>query len=396
MVKLPDGSRVRVFGTPEINTKAAAEQAERDHIERVKAENRDPELAKRMEVPSYGGWFWGHDPEAEEPNGRFWNEWVIANKNKPSEQESKRLIYKAHLAPRFATLRLDEIDAEEIAGFRAALVKRELSEKSINNILAVLSKSLRWAEEVGVIASAPRIRFYKVERPEIEFYSFDEYARILRAAKLEGPLWYAAICLAGEAGLRVGEVKALRWREDVDLIAGTITIQQQVRRCEVGTPKGRTRRSIPMTATLHEALKELPVIREGYVLKNDDGIWIADTVAKMQMYRICRRAGLPERGWHIMRHTFGTHAAMFGVNPWSLMSWMGHKRIEETMGYVHVAQNRRRELPAEILAAGEAHRDPDLRINAMLGARAQVEVRGTVVAQELPPIRKRQKLQLVA
>ena len=47
------------------------------------------------------------------------------------------------------------------------------------------------------------------------------------SAKVEGDEWYAAACLAGEAGLRVGEVKALRWREDVDMVAKTITVNQQ-------------------------------------------------------------------------------------------------------------------------------------------------------------------------
>jgi integrase len=394
VVNLPDGTQQRIFGTPAINTKQAAQDAERAHIERVL--KGKPETAETKEVPSYGEWFWGSNPDAEEPNGAFWLEWVVANKNKPSERESKISIYRHHLGPRFARLPIDRIDSQVVAKLRTDLVKAELSEKRINNVLAVLSKSLRWAQEAGVIASTPRIRFYKVERPEIEFYTFEEYARILSAAKQEGPGWYAAVCLAGEAGLRIGEVKALRWREDVDLVAHTITVQQQVRKCELGTPKGRTRRPIPMTPTLLQALKALSVVREGFVLRNAKGNWIADTVAKMHMYRICRRAGLPERGWHILRHTFGTHAAMFGVNPWSLMSWMGHKRMEETMGYVHVAQHRRRELPAEILAVGEAHRDPDRRVTAMLGARALVEVRGTVVAQEPPQARKRQKLQLVA
>lgn len=66
----------------------------------------------------------------------------------------------------------------------------------------------------------------------------------------EGPAIYAAVCLAGEAGLRVGEVKALRLREDVDLVAQTVTVNQQMRRGVVGTPKGRTRRTVPMTPTL--------------------------------------------------------------------------------------------------------------------------------------------------
>ena len=48
------------------------------------------------------------------------------------------------------------------------------------------------------------------------------------------------------------------------------------------------------------------------------------------------------------RHNFGTHAALFGVNPWRLQ---GHKRIEETMLYVHVANNHRRQIPEDILAA---------------------------------------------
>jgi hypothetical protein len=47
---------------------------------------------------------------------------------------------------------------------------------------------------------------------------------------------------------------------------------------------------------------------------------------------------------------------LFGVNPWRLQAWMDHKRIDETMLYVHVAETHARELPEEIRAAsiGEA------------------------------------------
>jgi hypothetical protein len=69
------------------------------------------------------------------------------------------------------------------------------------------------------------------------------------------------------------------------------------------------------------------------------------------------------------RHSFGTHAALFGMNPWRLQGWMGHKRIEETMLYVHVADNHRREIPEGILAAGAGQSDPDIRIVQMLRAR---------------------------
>jgi hypothetical protein len=82
-------------------------------------------------------------------------------------------------------------------------------------------------------------------------------------------------------------------------------------------------------------------------------------------------AGLPERGWHTLRHTFGTHAAQFGVNPWRLMIWMGHKRIDMTIRYVHMAEVHMREVPAELREAA-ADPTPDRRIIRMLSARILV------------------------
>lgn len=61
---------------------------------------------------------------------------------------------------------LDEIDVGEIARFRAALVGSGLGDKRINNILAVLSKPLKYALDCEVITKSPKIGMFKVERPE--------------------------------------------------------------------------------------------------------------------------------------------------------------------------------------------------------------------------------------
>ena len=79
-------------------------------------------------MPTFGDWF----------NGRFWREWVIAQKNKPTEVRSKQIIYRLYLEPRFKDTPLDKIDVSAIAQLRADLVDAELSEKRSNNILAVL------------------------------------------------------------------------------------------------------------------------------------------------------------------------------------------------------------------------------------------------------------------
>jgi integrase len=323
-----------------------------------------PVLAKREEMLTFKDWF----------HGRFWTEWVIAQKNKPSEVEAKESIYRVHLGPVFGHMVLTAIDFPVIARFRAKLIESGLSDKRINNILAVLSKALNYAEQAKVIPSAPSVGMLKVERPEIVAWSLEEYARLLATAKALDPMWYAANCLAGEAGLRVGEIRALDWRRDVDLVARTITVNKQIRRGHMTTPKGRTRRTVPMTDMLYEALKALDTIRTGFVIRNLDGSGMTDNETKYHCYRICRAAGLPERGWHILRHAFGTHAAMFGVNPWKLMLWMGHKRIDETMLYVQFAEVHMRPLPDGIIAASRGYDDPDRRIIAMLSARQNVQM----------------------
>jgi integrase len=364
-VKTPD-KKLRLFGTPGVpgpyhdlaQTKVGALEAEQRAIREACAPKL--ELPVTKEVPNFHDWF----------HGAFWREWVLGRKNKPGEQYEKKVIYRCHLGPRFGANRLDEITIGEIARLRADLVASGLGDKRINNILAVLSKALRYAADCELIAKAPKISMFKIERPEIVAWDFEQYARLLAVAKVDSEEWYAAVCLAGEAGLRVGEIKALRWREDVDLIARTITVNQQTSRKQTGTPKGRTRRTVPMTTTLYEALKRMSVIRDGFVVRNLDGTAKSDKQAVWALDRICRLAGLPVRQWHTLRHSYGTHAALFGVNPWRLQTWLGHKRIDETMLYVHVAEAHAREWPESVHVAAHIEIDPDKRIISMLGARA--------------------------
>jgi integrase len=126
-----------------------------------------------------------------------------------------------------------------------------------------------------------------------------------------------------------------------------------------------------MTEILKAALRQLDSIRTGYVVRNLDGTPKSDGQTAKAIERIYKRAGVPERpgAWHLLRHSFGAHAALFGVNPWALMRWMGHKRIDETMLYVNFASDHHRPMPPSILEAAANESDPDRRIIAMLGAR---------------------------
>jgi hypothetical protein len=52
---------------------------------------------------------------------------------------------------------------------------------------------------------------------------------------------------------------------------------------------------------------------------------------------------------------------LFGVNPWRLQAWLGHKRIDETMLYVHVAEAHPRQPPKHVQKAARRISDPDAR-----------------------------------
>jgi integrase len=403
--KLPSGKRKRLYGAVDevgqpFKKKSEAAAAEQRAIEKLRNPDRGP-------VPLFGEWF----------NGRFWNEWVLGGPkgaNSPSEQEAKRSIFRVHLADFFGELPLDRIDEALINTFRArlrALTKpdgsRQVGEKRINNILGVLSTPLQYAERVRVIVRAPAVGVAKVERPEIEFLEFEEVGALFAAARADRePEYELAVLLAFEAGLRIGEIKALAW-PFVDMRARTITVAWQVRPAKqaddtivetFGPPKGRRRRVVPMSPALAAALRDR--IRTGFVvpgpaaapaellaaLRDRPGShfkWEAPPAHKRTsetrsaMERIAKRAGLDEKiggEWHIGRHTFGTHAAMLGMNPWFLREWMGHQRLEETQLYADVARAHGRKIPPAVLAAGAELADANLRVLAQLSARGELEL----------------------
>ena len=53
------------------------------------------------------------------------------------------------------------------------------------------------------------------------------------------------------------------------------------------------------------------------------------------------------------------------------MEWMGHKRIDETMGYVHVVERKPRPIPSELVEIGMKEIDPTQRVLKQLAARAK-------------------------
>jgi integrase len=322
-VNLPDGSKIRISGTPEIDTKVAAELAERDHIARV----REPQQP-RKEVPLFGAF-------ADE----FLATYAEIN-NKPSEVQTKRQTFTHHVKPMFGKLRLDRIGPREIEGYKSEKIRAGYSPKTVNNHLIVLRKLLAVAVEWQMLDRVPRMKWLKVPKPDFDFLTFLEADRLESAAAGEGQVG-AMISLARHTGLRQGELLGLQWR-DVDLKIGVLTVRRACVRGVLVTPKSGRTRDIPLNAIATSLLTELP--RSAiWVFPGPDGNPLPRGQCKWPLYRACREAGLRQIGWHVLRHTFASHLVMRGAQLKVIQELLGHATIEMTMRYAHLSPDVRKD-----------------------------------------------------
>jgi len=317
-----------------VRGKRAAQDYEvryRRELEEEAAHQRE-EVTTQPEVPTF-----------EEFSREFMSTYVASN-NKPSERMAKEYAFRLHLLPFFGPMRLDEITMRDVERFKAQCLARTdprpIQPKTINNLLTVIGRMLRYACEVEIIGSVPRIKFMKVTTPKIDYLDFDELARLAEAARRE-PEAIAAILCAADAGLRAGEIRALQW-DDIDLVKRQITVQRTDYRGHVGSPKGGRLRVVDMTDRLTRALKSIRHLKGPWVFSNGEGERWSRGEVDARLWRACRKAGLRKLGWHSLRHTFCSHLAMKGAPVRAIQELAGHASLTTTQRYMHLSPNARR------------------------------------------------------
>jgi len=350
------GERERIRRKSPVDNKRGAEEYERLLRQRLTEgkllDGVDPSVRA---IPTFAEW-------VEE----FLQTYVAAN-NKPSVRKERRSIAKQHLVPAFGAMRLDHIGPREIERFKADALskprsssdKRPITVKRLKNILGVLSKSLRWGEAAGVIERAPRVLMPKIPPSKFDFLSDDEAER-LRTAVRGDTQRFSMIVVGLDAGLRKGEILGLEWG-DLDFVAKTIVVRRSVWRelreeSHVGAPKSGRDRKIPMTIRLVAALKAHRHLRGERVFCNDDGSELTPGQMEVTLRTACRRAGLRQIGWHVLRHTFGSTLAQRGASPKAIQELMGHSDMATTMRYMHLAPTHHVEAVA-LLDATEGRSD---------------------------------------
>ena len=264
---------------------------------------------------------------------------------------------RVHLVPFFRDMTLDRITYREVADLIRTLERkrvgpkgRALSPKTVRNVIATLSAICNYGcapqrgwcarnpcdgAELPAVPDAVEIRWLTLD--EVDALAANTAPGVCQA--LDRVMYLAA----AQTGLRLGELRALRWR-DVDWVAGRIRVRQNFVLGEFGTPKTkRSTRSVPLVDSLAGELERL---YQGSRFQDDDDLVFAhpstgEPIHKATIYaryqKAIEAAGIEPHRFHDLRHTFGTQAASTGIPLRTIQEWMGHKDITTTQRYADYA-----------------------------------------------------------
>jgi integrase len=194
----------------------------------------------------------------------------------------------------------------------------------------------RRAIEDGLVALSPceRLRLPRVEGRRERIAGADEARLLLAALPLRDRALYAT---AFFAGLRLGELRALRWR-DVDLARDRIHVERSLdgTGATIDTKTRAGERIVPiLTGELRDVLREHRDASRGelgdFVFAGSSPTRPFSASAVYRRVRTAWRHGdLSPINLHEARHAFASTAIAAGLNAKAIATYMGHSSIQVT------------------------------------------------------------------
>ncbi len=331
---LPDGTRKYVYGKTRQEAKLKLEEAQR---QAERGELVAPDKARLAD---------------------YLLAWLEIKKLRL--KHSSYLQYRAHItaviAPVIGAYPVQKLTARVIQGFISALCEQGKAPGSIRMTYAILSQALKDAVRRHLIGANPcqDIVLPRDEREnEEELHALDaEQAQaLLRVAR--GDRFECIVTLALAAGLRRGELLALRW-SDIDFERGILRVQRQLtwnagEGYRETTPKTRgSRRAVPVAGFALAALrvhrtrqKEQRLAagtawqEKNLVFCNETGGYLCPQTLRRGFLRLLAAAGLPPMHFHDLRHTSATLLVALGTPLNVVQAILGHTTARMTLRYLH-------------------------------------------------------------
>lgn len=331
--RLQDGRKQFFYGASRGQVKNRLEEAQQAARQGVKLAGPNPSVAQFLD-----GWL-----EAIESSVR------------PRTFESYCLNAR-RVAPYLGRLKLRALEPAAVQGAYAALLKRGLSKRSVEQAHTVLHRALRQAMMWGLVARNPAdvVAVPRPKRRDMQTLTEEQVRRLFEATAEHRlyPLWV----LLATTGLRIGEALALSWG-DVDLQRGRLSVRRALQRQRgrglvFVEPKSDTsRRTVPLPAgtvlTLadHRLRQErertaaagIALNEKELVFLNVEGRPIDPSTLCRPFHQALKRAGIPRVRIHDLRHTAATYLLGRRVHPKIVQTLLGHSTITLTLDtYSHV------------------------------------------------------------
>ena len=265
---------------------------------------------------------------------------------KPLTIKGYRQMIGKHILPKLGKMPISALGREHVAELHYRLRKTPVA---ANDTVGALSRMLNRAEAWGLVpAGSNPCRFvtrYRMRRPE-RFLTEDEFWRLGDALdELEAggrlPVHVAAaIRLLMLTGCRSGEVLTLRW-EDVALERNEVRLRDS----KTGP------RIVPLSPAAARVLAGVPRLAGNpwVIAGREPGerlSYIAD-----YWYRVRARAGLEDVRLHDLRHSFASRALALGEDLTMIGKLLGHRKIQTTARYAHLARDSVKESAALVAAS---------------------------------------------
>jgi len=199
-------------------------------------------------------------------------------------------------------------------------------------VIGVIKRITRFGEEKGLCDGFKfKIVVPKYKSEKTEVLTEAEMQALLASVELDhDPQARGIVLTALYTGMRRSAIFRLRW-DDLNFDRELIFLRQPK-----GGNEGETH-LIPMNSAVRNVLENHPLTDSSYVFPGING---DERVGfKRSWDRIKKRACLPERfRFHDLRHTFGTIAAVNGVDMFTLKNLMTHSQVQTTERYIHISK----------------------------------------------------------
>lgn len=270
------------------------------------------------------------------------------------------------LIPKLGHLHLDEIKpfhVQELINFLATPSGRvdkkgeKLAPATIRRYLTILQSIMTMAWKQEYISSNPadtrRLEISKIVTPEVEAFSNEEIAEILKMAQLEPIHIHAVIATAIYTGARRGEIAGLKW-DDVDFEKRTMYIRRSVVKLvgqepEIKLPKTISSiRQMAIPQALCDVLQELKKEQdrkkallgekwheEGFLFTDWCGHVMHPHTPTKQFDKFLKKYGFRHLKFHGLRHSSATYLLSNGCDIKTVSKRLGHTSIDTTNIYVH-------------------------------------------------------------